>query len=321
MGCARVVLLLSVGSVDAAELQTRVSIHDGRWHLNGAVTYAGARAEGLLMNVRMINAVFEDENAATRPDGFDPQANTAAFVARVPEYVGHGIRAFTIGLQGGSCGYEGAVNSAFEADGSLKERFYGAGGQVIEACDRSGAVVILSCFYQRQDQVLKDEAAVRAAVATVAGWVRDRGYGNVLLEIANEFAHAGFDHPIIRRATGQVELMALARRTAPGLLVSASGLGDGSLPREVAEAADFLLPHFNGTSVQRDSVASRRAASPYGKPVVCNEDDKYGRALRSPRRKPAWMAALRGGSCSSNGTSIFRSPLAVRPTIRSCTRR
>jgi CubicO group peptidase (beta-lactamase class C family) len=35
---------------------TTVSLVYGRWHLNGAVTYPGTRAEGLLMNVRMINA-------------------------------------------------------------------------------------------------------------------------------------------------------------------------------------------------------------------------------------------------------------------------
>nr|MDQ3622943.1 hypothetical protein [Verrucomicrobiota bacterium] len=37
---------------------TRVSLRDGRWHLNGEVTYRGARAGGLLLNVRMVNATF-----------------------------------------------------------------------------------------------------------------------------------------------------------------------------------------------------------------------------------------------------------------------
>jgi len=95
---------------------TRVAIVKGRWHINGAVTYPGARAEGLLMNVRMVNAVFED---ARRPN-FDPRRSTDAFIARIPAYVGHGVRAFTLGLQGGFPGYEGAVNSAFRPDGSLR---------------------------------------------------------------------------------------------------------------------------------------------------------------------------------------------------------
>ena len=45
--------------------QTKVSITAERWCLNGEVTYRGTRAEGLLMNVRMVNSVFEDRH---KPD-------------------------------------------------------------------------------------------------------------------------------------------------------------------------------------------------------------------------------------------------------------
>jgi hypothetical protein len=135
---------------------TRVSIVAARWHLNGQVTYRGAKAEGLLMNVRMVNAVFEDANDPTRPREFDPDANTDAFIRKISEYVAHGVRAFTLNLQGGDPGYEGAINSAFQADGSLRAPYLKRVGRVLSACDRYGAVVILSCYYQRQDQILKD---------------------------------------------------------------------------------------------------------------------------------------------------------------------
>src|SRR5258705_70926 len=68
-----------------------------------------------------------------------------------------------------------------------------------------------------------------------------------VLEIANECPHRGFVHPLIRDAQGQASLIRLAKETAPGLLVTASGLGDGVIHREVAEACDFLTPHWNGT--------------------------------------------------------------------------
>ena len=48
---------------------TSLSIQDGRWCLNGAATHPGTRAEGLLMNVRMVNAVCEDRNPQTCPAG------------------------------------------------------------------------------------------------------------------------------------------------------------------------------------------------------------------------------------------------------------
>ncbi len=44
---------------------------------------------------------------------------------------------------------------------------------------------------------------------------------------------------------------------------------------KVAEACDFLTPHWNGTKVEgiADRIASLKQ---FGKPIVCNEDDKIG---------------------------------------------
>jgi hypothetical protein len=280
MSVLRNVAVVGLSAVLAASAlaearRTKVSIAGATWQLNGKVTYPRTAAEGQLMNVRMVNAVFEDANDATRPKGFDPDVNTRAFIRRLPAYVSQGARAFTISLQGGDPRYEGAVNTAFAPDGSLRESYLARVARVIEAADRYGAVVILGCFYQRQDQTLRDEDAVRAGVAYVARWIRGNRFTNVLLEIANEFGHKGFDHPLLRSADGQVELIRLAKQTAPGLLVSSSGLGDGRIPDEVARESDFLLPHFNNTPLE--AIAERAAAlKNYGKPVVCNEDDKIG---------------------------------------------
>ncbi|MCB1129184.1 MAG: hypothetical protein KDM81_21980, partial [Verrucomicrobiae bacterium] len=146
---------------------------------------------------------------------------------------------------------------------------------MIEACDRAGAVVILGCFYQRQDQVLRDEAAVRAALVNTVHWIHERGFRNIVLEVSNEYDHGGFDHAFLKTAAGQVELIRLAQATLPGLLVSTSGLGNGRSDAAIAEAADFILIHFNGTPV-RDIPARIEVLKRFGKPIVCNEDDKVG---------------------------------------------
>ena len=130
------VLLLAPVSVRAEK--TRISIVDGQWRLNGSVTYPGTAAKGLLMNVRMVNTVFEDKH---RP-GFDAEENTSEFIARIPEYVAHGIRAFTIKLPGGFRGYEGAANSGFRPDGSLRMDYTRRVRRVIEACDRKGTAIV-----------------------------------------------------------------------------------------------------------------------------------------------------------------------------------
>ena len=82
-----------------------------------------------------------------------------------------------------------------------------------------------------------------------------------------------------------------AKKSSPELLVSTSGLGDGRLPDNVARACDFLLPHFNGTKL--DDIGKRiQALKKYGKPIVCNEDQKLGE-----------QAAEAARLCVANGAS------------------
>lgn len=288
---------LLMGSVSpGASARTVVSIDRGHWTINGKVTYPRAPAEGLLMNVRMVNAVFEDRGRV----GYEAEAeaNTNVFVARIPDYVRSGVRAFTVCLQGGMPGYEGARNSAFEPDGELRASYMHRAQRVIDACDRQGAVVILGCFYQRQDQWLRDEQAVRTGVANVCRWIRRGRWHNVVLEVANEYGHSGYNHPVLRTPEGQVELIRLAHETAPGLLVSTSGMGDGPGAAAVVEEADFVLMHLNGVPVS--AIAERVAAlRRYGKPIVCNEDQKEGEegaeaAARCVAAGASWGFMLEG---------------------------
>ncbi len=267
--------------------RTRLSIVGEKWLVNGKPSHSGSRAEGLLMNVRMVNSVFEDAGKPT----FDPDDCTNRFLAQLPDYAAHGVGAFTISLQGGTPGYEGAINSAFAPDGSLRETYLSRVQRVIEECDRSGRAVILSCFYQRQDQILADDAAIRGAVINIASWLHRSGYRNVALEIANEFDHPGFDHGLIRTVAGEIELIRLAKATAPGLLVSTSGLGHGRYPDALAQVADYILIHFNGTPISE--IPGRiTALKRFHKPIVCNEDEKIG-------AEGARAAEL----CVSNGAS------------------
>jgi CubicO group peptidase (beta-lactamase class C family) len=257
--------LIREAAEGSARVQTVLAISGTRWMMNGRVMYPGAKAEGLLMNVRMVNAVFEDRK---RPHyRAEADANTSSFIARIPEYAACGVRVFTICLQGGTPGYEGVVNSAFKPDGSLDAVYMKRVQSVIDACDRQGVAIVLTCFYQRQDQRLRDEAAVRAGVVNVCRWIVEHGWRNILLEIANERGHGGFDHPLLRTAAGETELIHLARKTAPTLLMAAN---------EGTEAVgDVIIVHFNNTPLA--TIPARIAAlRAYGKPVVCNEDQKVG---------------------------------------------
>ena len=262
----------------------KISIAGDRWLFDGAVPHPGSPAEGLLVNVRMVNSVFEDAGPAPPAAliGFDPAANTDRFIARIPDYAAHGIRAFTISLQGGMPGYEGAVNSAFNANGSLRGAYLERVSRVIRAADENNCAAILSCLYQRQHshpRALESVAAIHAAVTNAAKWVLAEGFSNVVLEIANEFAHAGYanwpDGEWLRSPAAQVELIQASKAAAPGLIVTTSGMGNGDMFEPVARAGDCTILHFNNT--ETDAIPGCVEASrAYGKPVVCNEDEKTG---------------------------------------------
>ena len=93
--------------------KTKVEVDGERFLINGAPTYKGRTwnghtIEGLLMNSRMVQATFDDENPLTQglftyPDtgAWDAERNTKEFVAMVPEYRAHGLLAVTLNLQGG----------------------------------------------------------------------------------------------------------------------------------------------------------------------------------------------------------------------------
>ena len=86
-----------IGPVAGEFLGTRVALREGRWTINDRPAGPGSAAGGLLMNVRMVNAVFENRG---KPD-FDAGAGADRFIARNPDYAAHGVNAFTIWLQGG----------------------------------------------------------------------------------------------------------------------------------------------------------------------------------------------------------------------------
>ena len=263
------------GAPTAYTARTRLTIDGPRFRLNGNLTYPGQQPEGMLLNVRVVNSVFQDDG---RPD-FDPESNTAEFLGKMQEYVAHGVRAFTVSLQGGYPGYSGARNSAFQPDGSLKATYLARVARVIERADALGAVVILSLFYQRQDQVLRNEEAVRAGVTKAVSWLKQKGYRNIILEIANEYGHTGFDHAVLRSDAGVAGLIRLAQDRHSALPVSASTRGNARTTPRVAAASDVILVHFNDLSTSEIRTRVRDLRASYRtKPIVGNEDDRTGSA-------------------------------------------
>ena len=143
-----------------ATRHTITSIIGSDFLINGHRTYEGRvhegrRIEGLLLNSRMVQAIFDDLNPKTRPlwdypDGpWDPERNSRQFVAAMPAWRKHGLLGFTSNLQGGSpYGYsEGKpqpwINSAFDEAGGLRADYLSRLARVLDKADNFG--VVRSC--------------------------------------------------------------------------------------------------------------------------------------------------------------------------------
>ena len=222
--------------------ETHIEPHGESWAINGALTYSGRefngnRIEGLLLNSRMANAVFDDSNPATRdlwtyPDTgeWDANRNTDEFIAALPTYKRHGLLAVTVNLQGGSptayyreplfrkamqkrgAAIDDSVvwrgvpspasqpwdNGAFTPDGALLPDYRDRAERIIVSCDSLGMVVVLGIFYFGQDERLSDESAVCKALDDVCNWLLDAGHRNVLLEVNNETNIPRYEHDILQ---------------------------------------------------------------------------------------------------------------------------
>ncbi|MBP1778880.1 MAG: hypothetical protein H6Q86_4891 [candidate division NC10 bacterium] len=290
--------------------RTEVSIRADQFLINGQPTYAGRsyhgmKIEGLLMNLRAVQGIFDDLNPETRgkwayrdTGKWDAERNTREFVAAMPEWRRHGLLAFTVNLQGGSPeGYSRGQpweNSAIDPDGNLRPAYMQRLARILDRADELGMVAIVGYFYFGQDQRVKDEAAVKRAVVNATNWLLDGDYRSVLVEIDNETDVSAYDHDILRPARVH-ELIELAKSTTKDgrrLLVGTSYGGGTPAASNVVKTSDFLLLHGNGPDdpvrIRKMIEASRKADGYRPMPVLINEDDHF----RFDEAENHMMAAL-----------------------------
>jgi hypothetical protein len=293
----RIVVYAFAASIAVSAPRTEVSIRGDQFLINGAPTYQGRtwnelKIEGLLLNSRMVQGIFDDANPETvkrwayKDTGkWDPDRNTSEFVAAMPLWRSYGLLAITMNLQGGSPeGYSKQQpwsNSAIAADGSLRPAYMARLKRILDQADNLGMAVILGIFYFGQDERVKDEAAIVRAVDYTVDWIFDQGYRNVLIEVDNECDVAKYDHEILKPARVHELIDHVRSRTRDGRrLQVGTSYGGGSIPREnVVRTSDFLLLHGNGVKdPKRIAAMVRQARAVPGyrpMPILFNEDDHF----------------------------------------------
>jgi hypothetical protein len=290
------ILVFTVVFASAAS-KTVVSIEGDQFRINGQPTYKGRtwqghKIEGLLLNSRMIQGIYDDANPETskrwayKDTGkWDADRNTREFLAAMPEWRKHGLLAFSVNLQGGSPeGYskdQPWINSAIAPDGSLKPAYMARMKRIMDKADDLGMAVILGIFYFGQDERVKDENAIKAAVDNTVDWIFANNYRNVLLEIDNECNVNKYDHEILKpaRIHELIDRAKARERDGRRLLVSTSYGGSAVPLPNVIKSADFLLVHGNGVKDPKrisEMVRQTRAVEGYTpKPILFNEDDHF----------------------------------------------
>jgi len=280
--------------------RTRVSLEGAAVHINGQPTLKGLKwrgvpVEGLLPNMRVVQGTFDDLNPETRaqwayPDTgvWDPERNTGECVEAMSEWRAKGLLGITLNLQGGSplgYGNKGWINTAFEADGSLRPAYFSRLERLLNRSDELGMVVILGLFYFGQDHTLLDERAVLKAARGTVEWLFERKYTHVLLEVCNESTEKGYDHALLRPngVATLIRTLRAQKQEGRSFPVGVSFSGGELPPDSVVAASDFLLLHGNNQkgvettpAVLRGLIRATRALPSY-RPmlVIINEDDHY----------------------------------------------
>lgn len=297
---------------------TRLTISSDEFHIDDQPTYPGRefeghKVQGLMFNVRAVQATFDDANPETRknwvyPDTgvWDPDRNTREFCAALADWRNHGILAFTINCQGGGPLYVPEIyqnydNNGFTPEGELRPDYAQRIARVLERADELGMVAIVGIFYWIFLRRMEGEAGpdqyriMRRAAHSALEFLESTGRENILVEIANEIEvvvkFTGMD---LFSYEGQAEMVAELKRAHPGLPISTSHMAssvdpENGIPADsLIEAVDYVLIHGNGTRAEELSskIQSLKAMPVYQanrKPVLINEDSPA-----VPNMEAAW---------------------------------
>jgi hypothetical protein len=289
-------VLLSILAGHPVFSQTVVSIKGDQFYINGKPTYEGRywkghKVEGLLINSRMVQGIFDDIDPNTAhsfayPDTkiWDAERNNREFVEAMPLWKSYGLNCFTLNMQGGSpVGYRGIpyTNPGFHKDGSLNEDYMKRLDNILKKADELQMVVILGIFYFRQDEYLTDEAAIKNAVNNLIDWLFEKEYRNVLIEINNETNINMYDHDILKadRVHELIKMVRKIKKKGYRYLAGTSFTGCTVPSSNVVKASDFILIHGNGAKnpeqLTQLATDTRRVKGYRKMPVVNNEDDNF----------------------------------------------
>jgi hypothetical protein len=164
------------------------TIQNGKFYINGVITNKGRKSEGLWMNSRMIQGIFDNtlNGNSAYPDTkkWDAMRNTKEFVGNISVWKSYGLNGFTVGLQGGITHYPHNTN-AWNPNGSLRQPYLNRLKLILDKADSLGMIPVVSFFHQLQVSQFSSPSVIPTAVTNMANWLLP--YKNkIIIEITNE---------------------------------------------------------------------------------------------------------------------------------------
>ncbi len=182
-----------------AIMKTKLTITGEDFYINDKKVYSeleNEKVHGLLMNARFIQGIFDDKAEIERYNRygkvFDQDRNTDELIEALPEWYAKGLRAFTVGLQGGgpcfTINNSTIHNNPFLENGMKLDEAYAIRlKRLIEAADEIGMVVIVSFFYPGQAVRFTSGAEILNSVRTACDFLMANEFDNIIIEICNEY--------------------------------------------------------------------------------------------------------------------------------------
>ena len=280
--------------------ETTISISGKNFYINNKKTYSSStfpHVPGLLINSRMINAIFNNSNTEYNylfeyPDTgkWDPIRNVNEFIGNLSLYKSYGLLSFTVGLQGGNpFGYEynepddisgqpWVVSAYDEETGELDLSFFDRLELILHETDKLGMIPIVQMFYASQVNKMKDKTTIFSAINNTLDWLMSTNYTNFMIELANECTYINND---ILNPNGIAATIDYVRDYTKGKYLLSTSLGPGYVPQDdIIGASDYILLHGNGQTADSvvnmiNQVKNNDEYNRNKKPIMFNEDDHY----------------------------------------------
>jgi len=256
-----------------------LSIQGNKLLLNDVYINNGTSAEGLLINSRMVQGISDGFDNWPYPNTkvWDPNRNTAEFIAQMFHWKENGLNGFTLGMQGGAptknTSKQTHKNSAYHKNGDLKADYMNRLKMILEESNRLNMIVILSLFYRSQVDIFSSYSDVLKATENTIFWIQQNNFKNIIIEPVNECEFSEFKKYKLNCNQNISKLLNLINKYK---IPTGNSYKGGKIPSDnIISNSTVILLHGNSLNSESEYTkqlnAVKKSKAYRGQPIIYNE--------------------------------------------------